>query len=294
MTETIGFIGFGEAAYWISKGLKAETPTKVTAFDINQDHPDLGAKITKRAQEVGVPLAEGLEELIDQSTIIISSTSAKYAVDVAKSTVPHLKEHQLYADINAASPMVKEEVSLLLEKKASFVDVAVMESIPNFKHKVSLLLSGDGACRFKRFGDEQDMNMKVINERPGSASAIKMVRSIFMKGFTMLLLETLVAGRAHGIDDFIMTSIEQSITKKPLRDTADNLLTRTANHAARRVAEMEEVVRTLNAADVDALLSQATKDKLNLLVDQNIMEHFHFETPENYEEVIDFIYQQGR
>jgi 3-hydroxyisobutyrate dehydrogenase-like beta-hydroxyacid dehydrogenase len=282
----LGFIGFGEAAYLISRGLISENLNNISAFDVNQNHQVFGKGIQDRANTLGISLKSSLKELIETSEIIISATSAKYAFSVAQEAFPYLKGNQLFVDINASSPMVKENIAELLRNSAKFMDVAVVESIPNFKHKVPLLVSGEGAEAFKAFGEQYNMNMTIINEIPGSASAIKMIRSVFMKGFTSLLIETLCASEKYDVTDYMMSSLENSITTKPLAETANLLINRTATHAERRVAEMEEVVKTLHNLNVDPLLSEATKAKLKMYVDIQLKNHFVEQEPKDYMEVI--------
>jgi 3-hydroxyisobutyrate dehydrogenase-like beta-hydroxyacid dehydrogenase len=284
--KRLGFIGLGEAANLISGGLISENFKNIIAFDVNQNHQDFGKGIQDRATGLGISLMSSLQELVENSDIVISATSAKYAFSVAQDALPYLKSNQLFVDINAASPMVKENIAELLQDSAIFVDVAVVESIPNFKHKVPLLISGEGSEAFKAFGEQYNMNMTFINEVPGSASAIKMIRSIFMKGFTSLLIETLCASEKYGVTNYIMNSLENSITTKPLAETANLLINRTATHAERRVAEMEEVVKTLHNLNVDSLLSEATKAKLKMYVDIHLKNHFIEQEPKEYMEVI--------
>jgi hypothetical protein len=69
------------------------------------------------------------------------------------------------------------------------------------------------------------------------------------------------------------------------------LLTRTVIHAERRVAEMDEVIKTLDSVGVDSTISQAVKHKLQLLVDANLKEYFQHQTPNHYLDVIKAVRQ---
>lgn len=283
----LGFVGFGEASYYISSGLVTEGATQINVFDINVDHPSLGSMIKSRANEINANLMPTLGELIENSELIICATSAKYATSIAREAVPFLKDYHIYVDINATSPMAKEEISdILIPTNANFVDAAVVESIPNYKHKVPILVSGNGTDHFLKIGNNYGMNLTKINDQPGSASAIKMARSTFMKGLTMLLVETLAISSKFNVEDLIMDSLNESITKNPLQTTANTLLTRTAIHAERRVAEMDEVVKTLASMEVDSIMSEATKSKLNLLVEMEINQYFDYQTPQHYDAVV--------
>jgi len=283
----IGFIGFGEAAFHISKGLIKEGIDRIAAFDINLEHPKLGATIQKRAVDSQVSLVSSLKELSEKSTIIISANSAKCAVQIAKECAGFLNSSHYYVDINSTSPDAKKEIASCLKKnKAIFVDAAVMGSIPQYGHKVPILLSGEGAQKFCEIGKSLGMDLSVINAEAGSASAIKMTRSVFIKGFTMLLIEALQVSCKFEIEDYILKSIEDTIQSSHLEKIANGLITRTAIHAERRVTEMDEVINTLQSVEVEPIMSLATKKALQSIVNKDLRAHFNYQQPSKYNEVI--------
>ena len=289
----IGFIGFGEAAYHISKGLVGEGVHCIYAYDININHSSLGPIIKNRATEANVSLVETIDKLVQYCSIIISATSAKYAASVARDCMEFLGSSHVYVDINATSPKAKEEIANLLEKtKTAFVDAAVMGSIPQHNHKVPILLSGEGAPLFYDFGTKYGMDLEVVGIEPGDASAIKMTRSVFVKGFTMLLFETLQASQKFGIKDYMMRSIENTLQATNLEKLAKGLITRSAVHAERRVAEMDEVIRTLKSVEIKPSMSLATKSALQNIVDHKLREYFDYQPPNNYMDVITALNQK--
>jgi len=290
---TIGFVGFGEASYHIAGGLKEEGAPAIRAYDVQaHGHPRSGM-IQTRAGELGVALEPSLEALIRACDVIISANSAKAALPVAREAAGFLAREKLYVDLNAASPDVKRQIAEVLGE-VPFVDAAVVESVPAFRHRVPMLVSGSGAERFAEIARRVRMQVTPVGGEPGSASAIKMARSIFLKGFTMLLLETLSLSRQFGVEEDILQSIEKSITRASLKERANDLIARSAIHAGRRVAEMEEVLHTLRSAGLDGTMSEATRNKLQMLVDLELNRHFNFEAPEGYAPVIDAIREMAK
>ncbi|RKL68085.1 hypothetical protein CR203_06205 [Salipaludibacillus neizhouensis] len=285
----IGFIGFGEAAYHITRGLLTEGIKDIRAFDINVDHPSLGFVIKNRVEELGITLDKSLENLIKNSDVVICATSAKYAIKIAKEAAEFLTNSMIYVDMNATSPMVQKEIEEITQDRCKFVDAAVVESIPTFQHKVPILVSGSGADEFIEISKKYGMDVLKISDEAGSASAIKVARSTFMKGLTTLLIESLVISKKYNVDNFIMESLNNTLTGKHLTITAKNLLTRTALHAERRVAEMDDVIKTLEESDVNALMSHATKAKLSYIAEMKLNEHFNFEEPKDYGDVVEAI-----
>jgi 3-hydroxyisobutyrate dehydrogenase-like beta-hydroxyacid dehydrogenase len=222
----------------------------------------------------------------------VKSSCAKVAELIASDASKYLKPHHIYVDINATSPMVRERIAeIVATTSASFVDGALMESVPKSKHKVPIFISGSGAEIFRNSVTPYGMNLRYISDVAGSSSAIKMFRRIFMKGFTMLLLETLEASHKYGVTDLIMNSIGDSITKNAIEETANMLITRTSIHTERRVAEMNEVIKTLETLNVESSLSQGTKAKLKKLVDMDIENISIISCPGHYTELLNALKQ---
>lgn len=284
---TIGYIGFGEAAYYISKGLNEEGLNTQYAYDINVKDKAMGDMIRKRAKETAVKLTEKIEDLVEKCDIIICATSVKVMESIAESVKNILTTDHLYVDINAASSEAKQRVyHLIKESGAKFVDGAVMGTIPVKKHQTLIFLSGDGAQQFQKFGMAYNMDLVCISEHPGDASAIKMFRSIFMKGLAALLWETLESSYKHGVLEHVLVSLNDSLAHQSIYDLANNLLPRTAIHAERRVVEMEEVMKTLRGINVDHTLSKAIKEKLNKIAQYDMKKVFHQEPPKQYTDIL--------
>ena len=287
----MAFIGFGEAAYGLTKGLRqAGLREEVYFFDKLWDTPPYGDVIMKRAAETDAVLLKSIEELMTVSDIVISAVTASVAIIVAENLAPFLSKKHLYVDVNAASPMVKEQVSDIIEKTgAAFVDVAMMGAIPVFLHRVPILASGSGALLFKEWMGPFEMRITCIGDKPGQASAIKMFRSIFMKGLVALLLETLNATHRYHVDDTVLESIAETMEKNSFLETVRLLVTRGVVHAERRAHEMEEVIKTLEGIDVLSTMSQATKEKLYWCSGLGLKEYFGGETPKTLAEVMSAI-----
>ncbi|NOU94498.1 DUF1932 domain-containing protein [Paenibacillus sp. LMG 31456] len=284
----IGFIGFGEAAFHITSGLVSEGVTDIFAFDVMSTDPVVGPIIKERADLANVTLTSSLKQLIESSQVVFCATSAKYALAIAQESAAFLQKEQIYVDMNSASPKVKQEIAKFMDDAgAGFVDAAVMEAVPPHRHKVPISVSGTGARKFTDLMGTYGMNITYINDEAGSASAMKMVRSIFMKGFTALLLETLTAAYKSGIEQEILSSIRGTLSNHSTEELANLLLTRTAIHAERRVAEMGEVISTLKDLDLDYSVSLATKGKLQQLVDLDLKSYFDMKAPEHFTQVLE-------
>lgn len=281
----IGFIGFGEAAYNITSGLREEGLGSVLAYDKYWDAGHRGELICQRAEETGTTLLPSLQALVESCDMIISAVSADKAVELARAARPFLQPDKLYVDVNAASPMTKEEINRLISGAALFVDCAVMGPVPPYRHQVPMLVCGDGAALFYQTMAPYNMNISVMDAAAGGASASKMFRSIFVKGFVMLMIETLVAARTYGIEDDILASIDKTIGTGSFLENVNGLVARGVIHSERREHEMEEVIATLEALQLDGIMSRATKEKLRWTTELGLKEYFKGVPPQDFHEI---------
>ncbi len=289
MSVKIGFIGFGEAAFNIAKGLKSEGVESIHAYDKFWNVEPQAELVRKRAAEAGVALAASLEELIGGVEMVVSAVSANLAVPIARDSAAFLRKGQLYVDINSAAPTTKVEASEIIADKALFVDAAVMGPVPGNGHRVPILASGTGSELFQETMTPYGMKITVVPGPVGGSSASKMFRSIFMKGFVMLLLETVVASHKYGIEDDVLASIEETLTADSFVKIANGLISRGVIHSERREHEMDEVIATLKDLSVDGIMSEATKKKLRWCTELKLKEHFRGVPPEDFHEILDVI-----
>ncbi len=285
----IGFIGFGEAAFNIARGLIKEGIDNISAYDKYADQEPHSKLIKSRATEAGVILKKDLEQLIDSADIIFCAVSANMVIPLAEEVQSYLKPNQIYADINAASPYAKKQASKIISTSgASFIDVAVMASVPLFGHKVPLLVSGPQSKQFLDVMQKYNMNIKYCGENAGAASAIKMFRSIFMKGIAMLLLETIVASHKYSVEDEVWSTILETLTNSSDK-RINGWITRTVINSERREHEMEEVISLLQELEVDNTMSIATRKKMRWCTNLGLREHFQGIPPNDYHEVLEAI-----
>ena len=283
----LGFIGFGGAGYGLAKGLNGAGLEEIHFHDRMQETPPFAEVIERHAADTGAVRAATVRELLARAEVVISCVTGAMAIEVAQEAAPFLGAGQLYADVNTAAPHVKESVAGIVEKTgALFTDAAMMGAIPTFLHRVPILASGSGAARFLEIMQPYGMNIRVIGEKPGQASAIKMFRSIFMKGLLSLFLEMLTATHRYGVDEMVLASIAESLDGMPFRETARVQMTKGTVNAERMAHEMEEVIATLEELGVPAEMSRASREKLLRCAGLGLRERFGGELPSTLEEVL--------
>jgi len=272
----IGFIGFGEAAACIAEDLAAEGGCQITAFDI-RPRPDLS----------GVTMAETMEDLLAASDIVFAAVTCTVALDVAKQAAPHLGDRHLYIDINSVSPETKIAVGdVVTATGARYVEAAVMAGVPGFGHKVPMLLSGEAAGDLIAEMSPLGMELEDFGPELGRASALKMFRSIMVKGMEALFQECVLGADHYGVAKKVLDSVGDGYPGVDWDQMAHHLIGRTAIHGERRAHEMLEVADTLRAIGIEPIMSEAAAKRIQWAASKGLKKTFPGDAPRDYRDVI--------
>ncbi|HTV30062.1 MAG TPA: DUF1932 domain-containing protein [Xanthobacteraceae bacterium] len=254
---TISFIGFGEAGQAIASGLREAGLETMSAWDILFPRSD-GEKLRQAAETIGVGRAGSAAEAARGADMIISAVTAASSVDVAQSVNAHLAGQPYFLDINSVSPGRKQETAKLLGGAARYVDVAVLAPIHPARHQTPMLLAGPHAEAVVPALSALGMRVSVAGAEIGAAAAIKMVRSVMVKGIEALTLECFLAASRAGVIDEVAVSMKNNYPGLDWTKVVPYNLERMASHGERRAAEMEEVADTLRELGVEPLMTMAT------------------------------------
>jgi len=252
------FIGFGEAGQAIASGLRDAGVESIAAWDIL--FPDAGGAPLRRAGEtIGARLAASAADAVANSDIIVAAVTASSSLEAAKSVAPHIAGNPYYLDINSVSPGRKQETARLLEGAARYVDVAILAPIHPKRHQTPLLLAGPHAqAVLPLLIDELDMRGAIASGEVGAAAALKMIRSVMIKGIEALTAECFLAAQRAGITDEVAASLKNNYPGLDWPKVIDYNLERMASHGIRRADEMVEVAVTLSELGIAPLMAEAT------------------------------------
>jgi 3-hydroxyisobutyrate dehydrogenase-like beta-hydroxyacid dehydrogenase len=256
-TPRVSFIGFGEAGQAIASGLRESGIERIAAWDILFPKAE-GARLKAAGETIGVRPANSAADAVAEIDIIISAVTAASSVEAARSVAPHLKGSPYYLDINSVSPGRKQETAKLLGQRARYVDVAVVAAIHPARHKTPLLISGPHAETISPLLTELEMKLTVVGAETGQAAAIKMIRSVMIKGMEALTLECFLAASRAGVLEEVTSSMKNNYPSLDWTKIAEYNLERMASHGERRAAEMEESAATLRELGIDPRMVEAT------------------------------------
>ena len=269
--RSLAVIGFGEAGRILAGGLRASGHFDVCAYDILIRDPAARGAMLAAAVERQVTMAESHGEAIRGARIIVSAVTAASSADVAREAASTLTPGQIFADLNSVSPGTKRSNAKVIESAGGrYVDVAVMAPLPPYGLKVPILLGGEAATDLAARLVPAGMNFEIVADDIGTASAIKMCRSVMIKGIEALVVECLLGARHYGVEDRVLASLEQTFPQMKWDERADYLVSRVVVHGRRRAAEMREVVVTIKEAGLDPFMASATaqcQDRIADIVD---------------------------
>ncbi len=251
------FIGFGEAGQAIAAGLRETGVERIAAWDILFPQAE-GEKLKRAAAAIGVRCASSAADAVRGADIVVSAVTAAASGDAAQSVKTHLAGKPFFLDINSVSPGRKQEKAQLLGGEARYVDVAVIAAIHPARHRTPMLLAGPHAEAAAAILKPLDMIVNVAGAEVGAAAAIKMVRSVMIKGIEALTLECFLAAARAGVVDEVAASLKNNYPGLDWSKVIPYNLERMASHGERRAAEMEEVAATLRELGVEPLMTSAT------------------------------------
>jgi 3-hydroxyisobutyrate dehydrogenase-like beta-hydroxyacid dehydrogenase len=249
LTElVVAVLGLGEAGGRLAADL-ASAGVEVRGYD------PASASTPRGVERFGDP-----GSAVSGASIVLALTTAATALTAAEAALSNLGDGAIYADLNTASPALKREVADLVTRSetARFADVALLGPIPERGLQAPVLASGVGARMFAEVFVPFGMPVLVISEEPGDAAAMKLVRSVFMKGLAAAAVESMQAAEALGRREWLAEEIEKMIGLPFL----ERALEGSRMHAVRRVDEMEAARELLLELGVEPHIATASAAQL--------------------------------
>jgi len=207
----------------------------------------------------GVATAESARDALGDRAFLLSLVTADAALGAARDYAPLLPDGALWCDMNSVAPETKREAAAAIEAAGGrYVDVAVMAPVDKGL-AVPLLLSGAHALAAQPLLEALGFtDLRVVGEEVGQASAIKMIRSVMVKGLEALTWECAAAAEAAGVFDEVMASLDASEKDIGWAERVAYNRERMEAHGERRAAEMEESAKTLQGLGVEPVMVRGT------------------------------------
>ncbi len=270
--ETIGVMSPGDMGQAVAQQLKNKGFNVCTALD------QRSARSKELARQAGLTDVGSLAGLAEKCDVILSVMNPGSALGFAGELAQALKTTRrkpLVVDCNAIAPSTMRAIETTITGAGGLcADGGIIGPPPRGTARMSLYVSGAEASALEQLATPQ-ISVKVISERIGDASAIKMCYGAFNKGLQSMALELLVAARRLGIDALLETQLRES--RREVYDWIIGSLPIMPPKAYRWVPEMLEIAKTFEAVGLTPRMYQGTADMYEFVAATALGK----ETPEN-------------
>ena len=268
--QTIGLIGYGEVGKTFSIGLKDKPGVTATgAWDLKFAADSTRDAELDHASLHGVTAHSSMRALCEASDLVISAVTASNTLAVAQEAAQFIRSGSVFLDLNSASPGTKQQAAALIDAKgADYVEAGVMTSVPPYGIRVPMLLGGLQAVALADALTQWGLDARAVSEELGVASAIKMCRSVMIKGLEALVIESYATARACGVEDHVLPTLQETFPSIDWSAQGAYFFSRVVQHGKRRAEEMREAANTVREAGFAPLMATAIADKQQWVADQ--------------------------
>lgn len=195
-----------------------------------------------------------VERLATEADVLFSICPPASAVDVADE-VSRSGFNGIYVDANAIAPATAVAIG---ERFSSFVDAGIIGPPPRQPGDTRLYLSGGESAQIAELFAGSILETRIVSNKAGAASAMKMAYAAWTKGSTALLLSVAALAEAEGLRDELESEWEVSIPG--LADRVENTVAGIGAKAWRFEGEMREIAATYRAAGLPGGFHEAAAE----------------------------------
>lgn len=270
--EKVGLMTPGDMGQAVAMRIKDRGFTVCTALEKRSE------RSRTLAREAGLTDLGSIARLVAECDLVLSVMNPGAAVDFAREAAAAIRaggHKRLVADCNAVAPSTAREIAGLIEGAGGrFLDGGIIGAPPRGAAKTNLYVSGPGAADLEALSGPQ-LNVRVVSERIGDASALKMCYSAINKGTQGLWLEVMTAAKRMGVDELLEKQLRAS--RSELVDFILGQFPSIAPKAYRWVPEMIEIAKTMGTAGTSTKLFEGEADLYQFVAGTPLGK----ETPEN-------------
>ena len=266
----IGLIGYGEVGKTFAAGLRSKIGAQsVAAWDLKLADPARQGIEAAHAHAADVKPAASMQELCAASSFILSAVTASNTLAVAREAAQHLQPGTVFLDLNSASPGTKQQCAALIDAAGGqYVEAGVMTSVPPYGIRVPMLLGGAKAAELAAHLQAWGLDAKAVSDKLGVASAIKMSRSVMIKGLEALVIEAYATARFYGVEEHVLPTLQETFPSIDWSAQGAYFFSRVVQHGQRRAEEMREAARTVQEAGFEPFMANAIADKQQWVADE--------------------------
>lgn len=259
----IGFLGFGEVGQRFAADLRArDGACELAAFDLLLHQAAAGEGMRRHAASNRVEPLTDVAGFSESCDLIFSAVTADQTLVAARSLCVEPLAGKWVVDLNSAAPATKIECAAVVARAGGrYVEAAVMTSVPPHGIRVPMLLGGPHAMAGEELLRSLGFAAETVSADLGVASAIKLCRSVIIKGLESLVVESFTAARALGVEARVLASLAETYPQFDWEKQGDYLFSRVIQHGRRRAEEMRASAQMIDSTEVGGIMAAAVAER---------------------------------
>ncbi|HSE01738.1 MAG TPA: DUF1932 domain-containing protein [Burkholderiales bacterium] len=214
------------------------------------------------AREAGLTDCGSLEKLVAACELVISVINPGEALTVARQVAAAMRKTGrkiAFADLNAVSPQTARDADRMIRDAGGmFIDGGIIGPPPRGeKDRPRIYVSGPDAYLLESIS-HPNLVLRVLSERVGDASGVKMCYAAMTKGTTALAVELLVAARKLGVEQALEKELRES--RNDVFEWQMKNIAGMPPKAYRWVPEMQEIARTFGELGLTPRMFEGATD----------------------------------
>jgi 3-hydroxyisobutyrate dehydrogenase-like beta-hydroxyacid dehydrogenase len=284
----IAIIGCGEVGGAYARALR-DKATLLLCDIVSGGRPGI------LSEEMGLPLNAAPGDWLQSCDFAIAAVPGRSSAVAAASALPFLSQGSVYIDVSTGAPDSLRQSSKDFEASSrAFVDIAIMGAIALTGGKTPVLVAGEQATRACEVFALMETPSKILEDgAPGDAVALKLLRSVVIKGLECVSIESLTAAQYLGVRDKLI-DVLGDLDQSPIADYMSALVTTHILHAERRMHEMEESAAQLRALGFDATVTGALEQRYMATLDGRGKNPPPGDAHESLDKALDWLITAGR
>ncbi|MBM3346375.1 MAG: DUF1932 domain-containing protein [Betaproteobacteria bacterium] len=260
----VGIVGLGEVGAAMAAALRA-TGHDVLCLDARPESATAG-----KARALGIAMHADAAPFARAADVVLVTSQARWAAVLADWLVPEIPAGTVYADCTAKSVAVRDHIAArCLGHGVAFCDIAIADTVSWPDRKVELLVSGAATGAIASLFDGSRFMPRIVDASKPVSAELKLLRSVYTKGLTALIIEALAAAEKCGT----RAEVQRTITAFMAEDfgrIATMLVGTSIKHAQRRAEEMKDVSEVVSALLGGAPMTHGTAMVFQALADSGI------------------------
>lgn len=211
-------------------------------------------------------------DLVGAADVLLSIVAPAEAIALAERLAGAIEKAAsplVYVDCNAVAPETATAMSALIERAgADFVDAGIVGPPPRENsHATRFYMSGRKADQLSWLNDV-GLDVRVVGEAVGAASALKMCYAALNKGTIGLMTGIAVMAERLSVADALHDelAISQDAALRRMHQQVPAMIPK----AHRWIGEMEEIAKTFDSADLSPEIFQGIAGIYRLVADHPI------------------------